>query len=393
MTVHPSDLGPEDLGALADWRRALHRRPELSGAEAETAAAVARMLAAQGPDRIWTGLGGHGVAATWAGAAPGPAILVRAELDALPIAEESSVPHVSEFSGRAHLCGHDGHMAILAGLARRLGRVRPASGRAILLFQPAEETGAGAAAVLADPRFAEIAPDMAVALHNLPGLPRGAVRVAPGPACCASRGMRIRLRGREAHASSPETGLSPAPALSRLLQELPALCAGAGPADPGFRMVTLTHARMGAPAFGISPGRAELFATLRTRDDDAMQTLVDEARALAEAAAAGHGLVLDVGWEDVFAACVNAREPARALARGAAAAGLSVSDDGLPMRFSEDFGRFGAAAPGALLLLGAGADQPPLHDAGYDFPDALIAEGVALFSEVLDDLLGRADGG
>ena len=393
MTSHPRDLAPHDLDALAGWRRALHRLPEISGEEADTAAAVAAMLSAAAPDRIWQGLGGHGVAAAWNGAAPGPALLIRAELDALPIAEESGAPHASERAGRAHLCGHDGHMAILAGLARRLSRRRPARGRVILLFQPAEETGEGAAAVLADPRFPELAPDMGVALHNLPGLPRGKAIVAPGPACSASRGMRISLQGREAHASSPETGLSPAPALARLVEELPALSAGAGPADPGFRLVTLTHARMGAPAFGVAPGRAELFATLRTPQDDAMEGLVADAVARAEAAARSHGLALEIGWQDVFAACVNAQEPAEALARAAGRAGLDVSAEGLPMRFSEDFGRFGRAAPAALLLLGAGTDHPPLHDPRYDFPDALIADGVALFSALIDEGLGNGHGG
>jgi metal-dependent amidase/aminoacylase/carboxypeptidase family protein len=234
---------------------------------------------------------------------------------------------------------------------------------------------------------------MGVALHNLPGLPRGKAIVAPGPACSASRGMRISLRGREAHASSPETGLSPAPALARLVEELPALSAGAGPADPGFRLVTLTHARMGAPAFGVAPGRAELFATLRTPQDDAMEGLVADAVARAEAAARSHGLALEIGWQDVFAACVNAQEPAAALARAAGRAGLDVSAEGLPMRFSEDFGRFGRAAPAALLLLGAGTDHPPLHDPRYDFPDALIADGVALFSALIDEALGNGHGG
>jgi amidohydrolase len=200
-------LTDRDLVELAAWRRALHREPELSGQEEATARRVEAVLAATRADRIIKGLGGHGVAAVYEGAAPGPTVMFRAELDALPIEEITGLPYRSAMPGKAHLCGHDGHMATLAALARRLGRERPGCGRAVLLFQPAEENGAGAAAVLADPRFHAIAPVHAFALHNLPGLPFGHVALDQGPVNCASRGVGVVLAGKTAHASMPEHGV------------------------------------------------------------------------------------------------------------------------------------------------------------------------------------------
>src|SRR5690606_41957221 len=150
----------------------------------------------------------------------GLTLLFRAELDALPIAEISDVPHRSTIEGKGHMCGHDGHMAILAALGRLFGRQRPASGRVVLMFQPAEETGNGAAGVVADPRYAAIRPDYAFSLHNLPGVPLGHVRLRSGVVNCASRGIRILLDGRTAHASMPETGIAPTLAVARLLPAL-----------------------------------------------------------------------------------------------------------------------------------------------------------------------------
>ena len=375
-----------DIAALTALRHSLHRHPEVSGAEAGTASRVAAELAEQAPDRLLTGIGGHGVAAIYDGTAPGPTVLFRCELDALPIAETGGAPHRSTVPGVAHLCGHDGHMAILLGLARQLARNRPSSGRAVVLFQPAEETGAGAAAVVDDPQFDAIAPDYAFAIHNLPGLPEGHVSLIPGPVACASRGMEITLAGRAAHASQPETGISPMAALAGVMPALTALGHGRIP-DPDFALATITHARMGAPAFGIAPGEAVLHATLRTLTDDRMAALVAAAEALVEKAAAerlGHR----IAWHDVFPHSANDAEATRIAARALDRLGMAHDGRGLPMRPSEDFGRFGRSARAAMLFLGAGRDHPALHDPGYDFPDALIVPGVRIFDRIARDLLG-----
>ncbi|RVC41620.1 amidohydrolase, partial [Mesorhizobium sp. M4B.F.Ca.ET.088.02.2.1] len=232
-------LTNRDIVELTAWRRKLHRQPEISNEEEKTAKEVVSFLADTGPDKVLTGLGGHGVAAVYDSGRAGPTVLFRSELDALPIEELSGVPHASQVPGKSHMCGHDGHTAILAALGRQLGRERPASGRVVLMFQPAEETGNGAAGVVADPRFGEIAPDFAFSLHNLPGVPFGEVRLKSGVVNCASRGMRIVLEGKTAHSSMPETGVSPMLAISELMPALPALGRGSF-ADDDFSMVTVT---------------------------------------------------------------------------------------------------------------------------------------------------------
>jgi amidohydrolase len=361
--------------------------PEVSREETETARAVAAFVSSAGADRVITGLGGHGVAAVYEGREPGPTVMFRAELDALPIQEISDVAHRSAVPGKAHLCGHDGHMAILAALARGLGRQRPQRGRVVLLFQPAEEDGSGAAAVVADPGFRAIAPDLAFALHNLPGLPLGRVALSEGVVNCASRGMRIVLTGKTAHASMPEFGVSPMRAVASLMPALTALSSG-GPLEEGFALVTVTHAEMGEPAFGIAPGHAEIWATLRTLTDAGMEDLRARAEQLARRAAAEAGLGLEITYDDVFRHCENAPEAVAHLRRALVAEGIPHDRGDGPMRASEDFGRFGDSAAAAMFFLGAGERHPSLHNPDYDFPDDLIATGARVFMRTLRDLLG-----
>ena len=376
-------LTEDDIAELTAWRRDLHRHPELSGEEAGTARRVVDMLTPTAPNRLITGLGGNGVAAVYDGHADGPAVLIRSELDALPIEELGRPAHRSEIAGKAHLCGHDGHMAILASVARWLGRNRPEKGSAILLFQPAEEDGSGAEKVLADPRFDELAPDFALALHNMPGLPLGHAALAEGVMNCASRGMKIILSGRTAHASQPEAGLSPVPALSRLAEDLTALGKGGSASDPDFALVSVTHLRVGAPAFGIAPGEGELWVTLRTQRDAGMDALVARAETCVAEQAAKAGLTYAISYHDSFRHCENAVDAVGLLRTAIAAERIPVVAGDLPMRASEDFGRFGDHAEAAMLLLGAGPDCPALHNPDYDFPDALIATGAGIFIQCL----------
>jgi amidohydrolase len=279
-------------------------------------------------------------------------------------------------------------MATLVGLARLIARRPPAKGRVVLLFQPAEEDGSGAAAVIADPRFADIAPDWVFAVHNMPGVPRGQALIAPGAANCASAGLRLAFTGRTAHASQPEAGVSPAPALAALIPALRGLAQGIPP-EPGFRMVTLTHLRMGEPAFGIAPGEGEIRATLRALDDVTLDAMIAAATDLAESTATLHGLGLDITLHDRFAACTNDAGAAGLFAQALAATGTTPRGDSLPFRASEDFGRFGTAgARAAMAFVGAGTDIPMLHNPDYDYPDDLIAPCVAAFDHILRHLTG-----
>lgn len=379
-------LSNRDIVELTDFRHALHRAPEISGEEVETARSVVQFLEPAKPDQIVTNLGGHGVAAVYNGKEPGPTIMFRCELDALPIEEISQAPYRSEVPGKGHLCGHDGHMTILAALARGLHREPPKRGRVVLLFQPAEENGAGAAAVIADPKFAEIEPDYAFALHNMPGLPVGFAALSAGPANCASRGMRIVLIGKTSHASVPEAGYSPMHAVSTLMPALTALGQG-GALDENYRLVTVTHATMGEPAFGIAPGHAEVWATLRTLRDDRMEAICSDAESLAHEAAAGSSLTLNISYHDVFHHCDNDAE-AVAILRAAFDDENVPHGESEPMRGSEDFGLFGNKAKSAMFLFGSGENTPQLHNPDFDFPDALIEPGARIFKRVVRTLLG-----
>ncbi len=376
-----------DLVELTALRHRLHRHPEVSGQEEWTAAEVVAELGPLHPDRVLTGLGGHGVAAVWEGPEPGPTVMIRSELDALPIHELSQADHRSAIPGKGHLCGHEGHTTILLGLARLVSRSGPRRGRLVLMFQPAEENGSGAAAVLADPRFSEIAPDWAFALHNMPGHPLGQAMIAPGPANCASEGLRVVFRGRTAHASAPDTGISPALALAELMPAAQAAGPG-GALQPGFRLVSICHARMGEPAFGITPGEGELWLTLRTLVDADMAALREEVIGLAHGLARRHGLSVEFTHHDRFTACKNHPDAASAIERALEVLGIDQGLSGLPMRASEDFGLFGQHARSAMFLLGSGEASPALHNPDFDFPDALIAPGVAIFDRIRRDLLG-----
>ncbi|MDP5216504.1 amidohydrolase [Ruegeria sp. 2205SS24-7] len=380
-------LTNSDLVALTAFRRDLHRHPEVSGEEVETALTVTAALEALTPTRIVTGLGGYGVAAVFDSGTPGDTVLFRAELDALPIEELSGVPWSSQVPGKGHLCGHDGHMTMLLGLGRLLSRKPVARGRVVLMFQPAEEDGSGARAVVADPGFESLRPNWAFAIHNEPGRPFGYVSTRAGLINCASQGLKITLTGRTAHAAEPEEGVSPGRAIAHLVPALEALGQG-GNLDDGFRLVTLTHLRMGEPVFGIAPGEGVIHATLRTTRDDMMAELVASAQALARAAAEEAGLTVQFEVQDEFAASINDAEATAVAVRAMEAINVPHGDTGLPMRASEDFGVFGWGAKAAMLCLGPGEDHPVLHSPGYDFPDDLIPLGTAIFERIARDLLG-----
>ena len=381
-------LSAEQITRLTEIRQALHTAPELSGAEWQTAEHIQRHLQALGPDDIVSGLGGAGIAAVYDSGKPGRSVLVRCELDGLPIQETGNTQYRSRIEGRGHQCGHDGHMAIVLGTAMLLQHNPPRSGRVILLFQPAEETGKGAKAVISDQKFGPLRTDCAIALHNLPGFDLHTVLLKPGPVNCASRGIRIALTGRTAHASQPETGISPAVATAQIIGRLNDL-SKPGAMDAGFRLVTVVHCSLGEKAFGVAPAAAEIWATLRTVTDDAMDALVASAEETARTVAANHGLDLAIGYDDVFSACENDPALIAHMRESAEELGLPVTELNEPFRFSEDFGEFGGMGASAMFFLGSGVDRPALHNPDYDFPDDLILTGATMFYRTIRRLMGE----
>lgn len=366
------------MSAALELRRVLHRHAELSGAEDRTARLVADFMAPLAPDMTMTGIGGTSMAFVF-GSADGPGVLLRCELDAVPVTEEGGAM-------ASHRCGHDGHMAIIASVAESLARARPRRGRVILLFQSAEETGAGAAAVVENDDFRRLDPDWVFALHNLPGYPLGAVIVRDGTFSCASRGMVVELTGRPAHAAQPETGRSPAGAMCELIVALQGVAAEFGADELAF--ATVVGARLGERAFGTAPARASVFATLRCESDHNMARITAHCEASAARLAAQAGLGVDISYEDVFDATVNHEQAVACVRR--AAAPLALVDAPVPFRWSEDFGRFTARWPGALFGVGSGASVAPLHDPGYQFPDELVAPAAELMLRIAADRLAPA---
>ena len=376
-----------DIKELVSFRHDLHRTPELSGEEINTAKTISGALTSLAPDELISGLGGHGVVAVFDSGRDGPTTMFRAELDALPIEEASGAEWSSEVPGKAHLCGHDGHMTILLALARLLSRRRPQKGRCVLMFQPAEEDGSGARAVVADPKFASIRPDWAFAIHNEPGLPFGYVGIKPGLINCASRGLAISLKGRPSHAAEPELASSPVTALPEMLGALDGLGAG-GELDESFRLSTVTHVSVGEATFGITPGDATIFVTLRASRDEAVTDLQNSAEAIILERAANLGLTCDFAIHDDFAASMNDPDAVAVACQAMASLGIPFGDKGVPMRASEDFGAFGGKAKAAMLCLGPGESHVALHQPEYDFPDDLIPVGARIFERICRDLLG-----
>ncbi|MCU0560556.1 MAG: amidohydrolase [Desulfobacterales bacterium] len=369
----------EELACVIDLRRRLHRTPEQAGNEAAAAGLLLGFISRFRPDEVITGLGGHGAAAVFRGPEPGPTVAFRAELDAVPVAEVDGAAHCSRAPGASHTCGHDGHAAIVAGVSCVLARRPVRRGRVVLLFQPSEETGEGAQRVIADPKFQRIKPDWIFALHNLPGHDRGQVLVRAGVFACASSGMVVELTGATSHAAHPEQARCPALAMCAIIKNLIALPRS----FDFFTLVTVVHARLGEIAFGTTPGRAEIMATLRAAGDDQMQQLLAAARRLAAEQAARERLELATRFCDPFAALANDPAAVDLIRRAAFESGRELRETAEPFRWSDDFGRFTAVAKGAMFGLGAGRTHAPLHSPTYDFPHELIPMGVELFERIL----------
>ena len=395
MTLINFDPADSELAELIAFRRALHQHPELSGEESQTAATIHDALTKLAPTDIITGLGGHGVAAIFDSGIPGPTLLFRAELDALPIREVNECDWVSTIPGKAHLCGHDGHMTMLLAFARRLETRPVASGRVVLMFQPAEEDGSGAKLVVGDPRYDRIRPDYAFAIHNEPGLPFGYVGTRAGLINCASRGFVVHLAGRTSHAAEPELADSPITLIGPVISALQGLGVNlklepnlGSSLDDRFRLVTITHVQSGEACFGITPGEARIFATLRASRDDAITEMQQTAESLITRLADQHNLTARFDISDDFAASINNAEATDIARRAMDKLGIAHGEEGVPMRASEDFGVFGWSAKSAMLCLGPGEDHPALHQPDYDFPDHLIPSGAAIFEQIAHDLLG-----
>ena len=380
-------LTNHDLVQLTKFRRELHQYPELSGKEIKTAQKILYALKDMKPSKIIDKMGGHGLAAIFDSQEKGPTLLFRAELDALPIQEKNNLSWISKLPGVSHTCGHDGHMTMLLALGRVISRNPIKCGQIVLMFQPSEENGQGAKAVVSDPRYEQIKPDLAFAIHIEPGRPFGYVSTRPGLMNCASLGLKITLHGKTAHAADPEDGISPSLAVAEFIQKISEFNHG-DELNNNFRLTTVTHVQIGEQTFGISPGDASIFVTLRTSNDDSLSQLDKDVRGLVSNISKQSELNFDFEIFDHFAASINDKEAHDIAVNAMKALNINYGSIGVPMRASEDFGIFGKQSKAAMLCLGPGEDYAALHNPDYDFNDDLIPIGTGIFERITRDLLG-----
>lgn len=377
-------MNKSELNQLIDLRKTLHQNPELSGEEKETAKRVVEFFKELKPDEVIENLGGTGLAFIYNGQEEGLTSMYRCELDGLPIREENNIRHKSKVEGKSHTCGHDGHMAIISGLGINLSKERPRKGKVVLLFQPAEETGEGALAIVEDKKFHKHNPDIAFALHNLPGYEKNQIVIKKGAFAAASVGLKIKLKGRNSHSAHPEAGNSPAEAMSKCIVALEKL----PDAMKKFTLVTVIHARLGEMAFGTTPGEAVICATLRAYENETRDLLVAYSEKLCTQIAKEYGLEIDFEYTESFTATHNNPEAWEYGNEAAKKLKLKVKHIRIPFRWSEDFGLFSKHTKTLLFGLGSGKNQPQLHEPNFDFPDDLIETGVNMFWEIVKEIHG-----
>ena len=394
------------MKTLEKLRDKLNKNAELSGQEKETNKIINKFLEKTNPDVHYKNVGGYGIVAIYKGAEEGKNILFRADIDGLniPSGQQTTVPeHVegkdqrfdklsdrkvqsSEFkvqSQYSHRCGHDGHATILCGLAMRYGKKRPEKGNVILLFQPAEETGEGALAVINDPLFKDIKIDMAFALHNLPGYAKHQIILKKGCFASASLGLKLIFDGATSHASQPEKGNNPQRVITTLLDAFQKKYENLK-RDKYHTTLTVTHVAIGEETFGVTPGHAEIWLTLRSQDDKSLQNLTDSTIALSEYVAKEFKLKFSHSIHEAFAATMNSSREVDIVEQAARDLKLSVNYIKEPFPWSEDFGRFGSLCPTCLFGLGCGFEHEPLHSPIYDFEDEIIDTGIDVFEKIVE---------
>ncbi|WP_457390975.1 M20 aminoacylase family protein [Roseateles sp. P5_E1] len=373
------DLMP-DLVAL---RRDLHAHPELAFQERRTAGIVATALRLLGLE-VHEGLGGTGVVGTLRHGTSGRSVGLRADMDALPMAEQSRLGHASRHAGAHHGCGHDGHTAMLLGAARHLARTRQFDGTVHFIFQPAEEGQGGARVMVEQGLFERFPCDAVYALHNWPDLPLGHAQTRPGPIMAAADRFDITLRGRGGHAAQPHHTPDALLAASQLVVQLNTIVSRRiDPADSAVLSVTKLE---GGQSHNVLPAEARITGTVRSFDAAVQDRIESALRDAAAGVALGHGLEVDVAYTRYYPSTINTSAEAALALAAAADAGLQATEAPKPAFTSEDFAFMLRERPGAYLWLGQGGDRP-LHHPCYDFNDEALPNGVRWFCALVERVL------
>lgn len=374
-----ADFAPE----MAAWRRHLHQHPELGLDCHETAAFVVARLREFGVEEIHEGIARTGIVAIINGQGEGPTIGLRADMDALPIAETTGAAYASARPGVMHACGHDGHTTMLLGAAKYLAETRRFRGRVALIFQPAEEDGGGGNVMVGEGILERFGIAEVYALHNSPLVPLGRFVTTPGPIMAAVDTAWVTLTGKGGHAAYPHNCIDPVPAVVAIAASLQTIVSrNVNPLMEAVVSVTEIHA---GTASNIIPATARLTATIRSFDAEVRALLKRRFHEIVAGIATAHGVTAEIVYDWGYPATVN--DPGRtafatAVAREVAGA-AGVDDQGGREMGAEDFSYLLEKRPGAYLFLGQGAG-PGLHHSAYDFNDAAAPYGASFFARLVE---------
>ena len=373
---------------LTAVRRDIHQHPELLYDVHRTAAVVADKLRGFGLDEVVTGIGRTGVVGVIRGrkAGNGKVIALRADMDALPIRETSGKPYASTVTGKMHACGHDGHTAMLLGAARYLAETRNFAGTAVVIFQPAEEGGAGAKAMIDDGLMERWNIAEVYGMHNMPGLAVGKVQTRPGPLLAATDEFTIRVTGHGGHAARPHEAVDPIVTAAALVQQLQSIVSrSVDPVESAVVSVTKFHA---GEAHNVIADVAEIGGTVRTLKPELRDLVEARLKAVADGVARACGAAVAVDYNRSYPVTRN-HEAATAFAVRVAAdvvGGANVNADAPPVMGGEDFSYMLQARPGAFIFVGNGATAN-LHNAAYDFNDEIIPIGCSYWARLVETAL------
>jgi len=370
---------------IAAWRRDIHAHPETLYDVHRTAEKVATLLRSFGVDEVVTGLGRTGVVGVINGRNPqsGKVIGLRADMDALPIAERTGKPYASTISGKMHACGHDGHTAMLLGAAKYLAETRNFDGKAIVIFQPAEEGGAGAKAMLEDGLVERFGIEEVYGLHNMPGHRLGEFAIKPGGIMAATDEFSIDIEGRGGHAARPHLTIDPVIIAAHMITGLQTLVSrNVDPLRSAVLSITMMQA---GHAFNIIPRTARLTGTIRTLDETVRDFMEQKLKSFATDMAALFGASATISFRRGYPVTVNDPEATvfAAQVAGDVVGADKVADKTDPSMGGEDFSYMLQARPGAYIFLGNG-DSSELHTDTYDFNDELIPIGVSYWVRLVE---------
>ncbi len=370
---------------LTEIRKDLHANyPELSEHEYKTCERITNYLKEHTSLQIQR-VGNTGVLATFEGKEAGKTVLLRGDIDALPIQETNDFLYASKKTGISHMCGHDGHSTILIGVALALEKFPLKKGRILLLWQPAEENGMGAKSVIANPLFKHLKVDFAFALHNLPGIPKHEIILKHGSFTSHVKSMIIRLQGKTAHAAEPEHGNNPSMAIANIIRHCEKLTYNK-PETTDFFLITPVYTRIGSTSYGISAGEGELHLTIRSWSPELFDKKCSLLTTFIETCCREEQLEAEISWTQEFHANQNNEEAVKFLENALQKTGDNYSYRLYPFKWGEDFGLFTERFKGAMFGVGAGIDTPALHNPDYDFPDEIIPTSIRVFYTTLQEI-------